>query len=143
MKWKIDPMALFVIAVLVGGAGLLISEMISRSLDTAAPEVMVPDLSEYAKRGESAFNENCAACHGANAAGTDNGPPLVHDIYNPGHHADDAFFLAVQRGARQHHWAFGNMPPQRQVREPEIRAVVQYIRELQTANGITYRQHRM
>jgi hypothetical protein len=35
------------------------------------------------------------------------------------------------------------MPPQPQVTEPQVAAVVQYIRELQLANGIGYRPHRM
>jgi mono/diheme cytochrome c family protein len=105
--------------------------------------VKVPALSEIAARGKVTFDANCAPCHGANAAGTDQGPPLVHDIYNPGHHADGAFFLAAKLGVRQHHWSFGNMPPQPQVTEEQVAAIVQYVRELQIANGITEHPHRM
>jgi hypothetical protein len=35
------------------------------------------------------------------------------------------------------------MPPQRRVTEPQVAAIVQYIRELQVVNGIGYRLHRM
>jgi cytochrome c len=84
-----------------------------------------------------------AACHGLRAAGTEKGPPLVHDIYNPGHHADIAFFTAAKLGVRQHNWPYGDMPAQRQVTEEQIAAIVQYIREFQLANGIGYRPHRM
>ena len=105
--------------------------------------VRVPELSELAGRGKTAFEANCAACHGVNGAGTDQGPPLVHDIYNPGHHADGAFFFAATRGVRQHHWRFGNMPPQPQVSQGQLAAIVRYVRELQVANGITYRPHQM
>jgi cytochrome c1 len=35
------------------------------------------------------------------------------------------------------------MPPQPQVTEQQIRAIVQYVRELQIANGIRYHPHRM
>lgn len=105
--------------------------------------VRVPALSDVAARGKIAFDANCAACHGASASGTDQGPPLVHDIYNPGHHADGAFFLAARLGVRQHHWPFGNMPPQPQVTEQQVAAIVRYVRELQVANGITPRSHRM
>ena len=105
--------------------------------------VRVPVLSDVAARGKIAFDANCAACHGTNASGTDQGPPLVHDIYNPGHHADGAFFLAAKLGVRQHHWPFGNMPPQPQVTEQQVAAIVRYVRELQVANGITHRPHRM
>ncbi len=80
---------------------------------------------------------------GTNGAGGDRGPPLVHDIYNPGHHADAAFFFAVKRGVRGHHWAFGDMPPMPQVAEDDIYAIVRYIRELQEENGIFYKPHRM
>lgn len=99
--------------------------------------VKVPQLSKLAARGKVAFDANCAACHGINASGTDKGPPLVHEIYNAGHHADGAFYLAAKLGVRQHHWRFGNMPPQPQVTQEQVAAIVQYVRELQTANGIT------
>lgn len=102
-----------------------------------------PELTAVGRSGKLLFEANCASCHGLKGAGTDKGPPLVHDIYNPGHHSDAAFFLAAQQGVRQHHWRFGNMPPQRQVSEPQITAIVQYVRELQVANGIRYRPHRM
>jgi len=105
--------------------------------------VKVPALSETAARGKAAFDANCAPCHGANAAGTDRGPPLVHVIYNPGHHADGAFLVAAKLGVRQHHWQFGNMPPQPHVTEEQIAAIVRYVRELQAANGITERPHHM
>jgi len=110
-----------------------------------APQVnvKVPSLSDVAARGKVAFDANCAACHGANASGTDQGPPLMHDIYNPGHHADGAFFVAAKVGVRQHHWPFGNMPPQPQVTEGQVAEIIRYVRELQAANGITYSPHRM
>ena len=105
--------------------------------------VKVPPLSAEAARGKAAFDANCAACHGANASGTNKGPPLVHDIYNPGHHADGAFYFAAQRGVRSHHWPYGDMPPQPQVTPEKIKDIVSYVRELQRANGISYRPHRM
>lgn len=82
------------------------------------------------------FERNCAECHGENAAGSENGPPLVHKIYEPGHHGDAAFYLAARNGVRAHHWNFGNMPPRPDVTEPQIAAIVAYVRELQQANGI-------
>lgn len=105
--------------------------------------VRVPALSAKAVEGETAFNANCAQCHGKNAAGTKVGPPLVHQIYNPGHHGDEAFFRAAKQGVPQHHWPFGNMPPRPGVTDDQIAAIVQYIRELQKANGIVYKQHNM
>lgn len=105
--------------------------------------VKVPELSEIALTGKTYFEANCAGCHGRNAAGTDSGPPLIHDIYNPGHHADEAFVFTAKFGVRRHHWPYGDMPAQPQVTEEQIGKIVRYVRELQTANGITYRPHRM
>ncbi|ASP35810.1 c-type cytochrome [Labrenzia sp. VG12] len=100
-------------------------------------QVIVPDLSAKARRGERLFEENCVACHGGNAAGRDGiGPPLVHKIYEPGHHADGAFYLAAQQGVRAHHWPFGNMPPVATVSMNDMESVILYVRELQRANGI-------
>ena len=98
----------------------------------ALAEVTVPQLTNVQMQGETAFKANCATCHGVNAAGKDGfGPPLVHKIYEPSHHGDMAFVLAAKRGVRQHHWPFGNMPPQPHVNDQEIRAIIAYIRPLQ------------
>ncbi|GAA4160810.1 c-type cytochrome [Shinella granuli] len=93
-------------------------------------------LSEAAKMGEKAFNAVCAACHGANAAGTEAGPPLVHEIYEPSHHGDHAFEMAVVNGVRAHHWTFGDMPAQPAMTRADLRNVIAYVREMQRANGI-------
>lgn len=100
-------------------------------------EVTVPQLSDKAKTGEAAFIENCASCHGANAVGQDGvAPPLVHIIYEPSHHGDQAFYLAAKNGVRGHHWPFGNMPPVEGITDQEIADITFYVRELQRANGI-------
>ena len=98
--------------------------------------VTVPALSEKAQAGETVFNANCALCHGANAAGTGLGPPLVHKIYEPSHHQDFSFYNAVQNGVQSHHWQFGNMPAIATVSEDEVERIICYVRELQRANGI-------
>lgn len=110
---------------------------------SGAVSVRIPDLSPVAVIGQKAFDESCASCHGVSGSGTDQGPPLIHDIYNPGHHADSAFYAAANRGVRQHHWRFGNMPAQTQVSSSRMAAIIRYIRELQRANGIIYRAHKM
>ena len=106
------------------------------SSDATPPAVIVPALSDSAQAGQTAFNANCALCHGANAAGTNLGPPLVHKIYEPSHHQDFAFRNAVQNGVQSHHWQFGNMPPAPQVSEADVERIICYVRELQRANGI-------
>lgn len=99
-------------------------------------DVVLPDLSRPAQAGQKVFGENCAACHGALAGGTDRGPPLVHRIYHPSHHADAAFVLAAKRGVTSHHWNFGSMPPQPQIGERSIQQIIDFVRELQQANDI-------
>ena len=98
--------------------------------------VTMPELSRSAKTGQGHFEMYCALCHGGSGGGTDQGPPLAHKIYEPGHHSDGAFFLAVQRGVRQHHWSFGDMPAQPQVTRGQAALIVEFIREVQAANGI-------
>lgn len=137
--------AILVSAVLAGGVGIVGWKIFEPGGQEASAtvNVKVPVLSEVAASGKQAFDRNCKACHGANAAGTDNGPPFVHDIYNPGHHSDMAFALAVRKGVQQHHWPYGNMPAQPQVTDNELAEIVRYVRELQAANGIQYRRHQM
>lgn len=89
-----------------------------------------------ASRGEQLFNQTCAACHGVRATGTQTGPPLVNIIYEPGHHSDAAFLLAVRNGSVQHHWKFGNMPAQPGVTDSETREITLYVRALQREAGI-------
>lgn len=105
-------------------------------------DVSVPALSKMGETGQRAFNETCAKCHGENGAGTMKGPPLVHQIYNPGHHNDKSLYNAMRNGVRQHHWPYGDMPKQTSVGFMESTAIVKFIREMQEANGIVYQQHR-
>jgi len=98
--------------------------------------IAVPKLSSAAAMGKIAYDEKCATCHGGNAAGTDKGPPFVHRIYEPSHHADFAWTRAVRGGVPAHHWPFGDMPPVDGVTDKQIEWIVTYVRELQRANGI-------
>lgn len=98
--------------------------------------VNLPELSPEAQVGGQAFVKNCSQCHGMIAGGTDNGPPLIHRIYEPNHHGDFAFLRAVRQGVRAHHFRFGDMPPQPQVTDAEVSAIVKFVREVQRANGI-------
>jgi hypothetical protein len=68
--------------------------------------------------------------------GTDHGPPLVHPIYQPDHHSDASFYLAIRNGSRSHHWPYGNMPPVQGVGDEDAIKIVGYIRWLQHQAGI-------
>lgn len=136
MSGRYQILALLAVVVAIAAAFWLRSSTDTGSGDVMAP-VQVPELSGQAAQGAAVFDENCATCHGVNAAGKDGaGPPLVHKIYEPSHHGDMAFVLAAKQGVRQHHWSFGNMPAQPHVTEPQILAVIAYVRALQRANGI-------
>jgi len=128
------------VAVLVVGIGALrLFSAGSTSEGGGKPmvSVTVPELTNEQKLGKATFDENCATCHGDHASGRDgSGPPLVHRIYEPGHHADISFRLAVRNGVRAHHWRFGNMPPVSGVSPDDIGGIVSYVRALQRANGI-------
>lgn len=106
--------------------------------DGAMVAVRVPDrLSEDAAEGARLFDTHCATCHGSRAAGLDGaGPPLVHKIYEPGHHGDMAFHVAVRNGVRSHHWRFGDMPAVEGLSEGEIDRIIAYVRLLQRHNGV-------
>lgn len=101
-------------------------------------DVLLPEsLSAQAEAGKTAFEAECAACHGINAAGQqDIAPPLVHVIYEPSHHGDEAFQRAVAFGVQGHHWPFGNMPAIEGLSRGQVGKIVAYIRELQRGNGI-------
>ena len=104
---------------------------------------LVPGFDFQTSVGKNLFDTNCAQCHGRNGIGSDSGPPLLHEIHNPGHHGDASFYRAVKSGSPQHHWNFGNMPPVPAVSEAQVKSVIKYIRALQTANGIGYKKHMM
>ncbi|MFK8033664.1 MAG: c-type cytochrome [Hyphomicrobiales bacterium] len=131
-----------IILIVIGVAAFVVArafQAVDEPVGTGAAlaEVIVPELTGVAADGEIAFKNNCAACHGENAAGQDGvAPPLVHIIYEPNHHGDMSFVVAVKRGVRQHHWPFGNMAPVEGVNDDEITSIIAYVRTLQRANGI-------
>lgn len=86
--------------------------------------------------GKKQFEKNCASCHGKWGDGTDQGPPLIHKFYEPSHHGDRAFFSAVSKGVRQHHWRFGDMKPIPSLENRVVTRIIDYVRWLQVENGI-------
>jgi mono/diheme cytochrome c family protein len=101
-----------------------------------SPKAVVPAPTSELEPGRLAYEKFCAECHGVNTVGTDKGPTFLHRVYHPGHHADGAFRLATIRGARAHHWRFGDMKPVKGVSDGEIEAIIRYVRAVQKANGI-------
>ena len=104
---------------------------------TALVAINMPVIEGNAAIGQNIFENICAACHGPNGVGNaEAGPPLIHKIYEPSHHGDESFQRAVANGVRAHHWRFGNMPPVEGLTRGDVAMVIEYIREIQRANGI-------
>jgi cytochrome c len=87
-------------------------------------------------RGQELFAMHCAACHGEDMLGTDAGPPFLHQVYVPSHHADQSFLLAVRNGVIAHHWDFGPMPAMPQVTDDEVAHIVAHVRQEQRRAGV-------
>jgi|GEM_PF-399877 len=101
-----------------------------------AVEGMVMAQGNRLQVGKKLFDQNCAVCHGKYGQGSKTGPPMVHKFYRPGHHGDEAFFRAAKNGVKSHHWGFGDMPPQPQVTEEQVKDIVYFVRVLQKSFGI-------
>lgn len=86
--------------------------------------------------GKPLFEGKCAECHGAMLTGSDKGPPLLHKVYEPSHHSDASFQLAVRNGARQHHWKFGDMAPVPGLSPDDVAHITAYVRSHQRRAGI-------
>ena len=86
--------------------------------------------------GPKLFAKKCASCHGRGAKGTDQGPPLIHKIYESSHHGDVSFFRAAEKGVRAHHWQFGDMPPIKDISKSDMTVIINYVRYEQGKAGI-------
>jgi mono/diheme cytochrome c family protein len=111
------------------GAGLAQS-------DAIYPDPKEPEMTPGLQLGAMNYGVYCASCHGKTGGGSDKGPTFIHKVYHPGHHGDGAFFVASKRGARAHHWKFGEMKPVAGVTDAQIELIVEYIRAVQRANGL-------
>jgi mono/diheme cytochrome c family protein len=100
---------------------------------TAAPPGTVS--SNGQANGQALYAAKCASCHGADLRGTDRGPSHLSKVYEPGHHSDASFRAAIANGARQHHWAFGDMPPVSGLSPEEVAAIIAYVRTVQGEKG--------
>ena len=104
--------------------------------ESGVPRGSSTPVPEDYRAGEERFNALCARCHGAAGRGTNTGPPLVHKIYEPSHHADFAFMRAAMQGVRAHHWQFGNMPKISEATPEDVTQIIRYVRWLQRQEGI-------
>ena len=122
------------VALVIGlsvGSGLWAAGPKAIYADPVEPK-MTPDLNI----GRLNYDRFCGACHGRTARGTVKGPTFISRIYHPGHHGDQAFFVAPKNGARAHHWRFGDMKPVPGVNDAQLSTILGYVRAVQKANGV-------
>jgi cytochrome c len=138
-------MRLILTALIIFIAGVIVYTVLPMGTDTVNAEegtpivaVQIPsELGEIAMIGKRGFDTKCSSCHGENAVGKNGvAPPLIHKIYEPSHHGDESFQRAVAMGVRAHHWKFGNMPAIDGLTRADVKAITQYVRELQRYNNI-------
>ena len=125
------------VLLLASGGLSFVSVEIGWAQDSSSPSSVVePELSGADLAGKASYEANCQSCHGADLTGTRKGPTFLTRVYHPGHHADGSFALAVKRGARQHHFRFGDMPALPKISDEDIANIVAYVRAVQKANGL-------
>lgn len=120
------------------GALLLLATLFASSAMAQGIRVPKPSagLMPNPNVGKPLFEKNCASCHGADLKGSDKGPPMLHKVYQPSHHSDMAFQMAVKNGSRAHHWSFGDMKPVMGVSPDEVAHITAYVRMQQRQAGI-------
>jgi mono/diheme cytochrome c family protein len=85
--------------------------------------------------GAALSADNCASCHGADLRGSDEGPSQLSVVYEPSHHGDESYRKAIRFGAAPHHWNFGTMPPNDELDDAQIDAIIAFIRAEQERLG--------
>jgi mono/diheme cytochrome c family protein len=98
--------------------------------------VTVPSVPGDAAAGAAVFEQSCADCHGAGAAGGDGGLSLVDSRFAPPGFDDLAFVTAVVRGVSADEGEYGGMPRIRGLSEQDLADLLSYVRGLQREAGI-------
>jgi len=102
------------ISALLLGSTLLVFGFAARDLHAQGDE---------ARQGAQRFIEYCAGCHGADAQGGDKAPPLLSTSSIP-RLSDAELFRIVHDGTN------GGMPPFAQIGDANIRAILQFLKNL-------------
>lgn len=98
-------------------------------------ETAVPPPHRLVAEGKTLYQANCASCHGSDLRGTDKGPSHLSVVYEPSHHGDESFIVAIRVGTRSHHWDFGDMAPVDGLTDDDIAAIIAFVRESQRVSG--------
>ena len=144
MKKRQRMAMLAVIAWIVFGAvaALVYVALSGEGDDGVTVEVIAAELSEEAIQGEALFKANCPGVPRRERGGHEAGSAADSRHLQSGSPFGQGFLSGGRRlGVRAHHWPYGDMPPQPQVKEAEVALIIRYIRELQEANGIVYKRY--
>ena len=138
MRLSLTALIIFIVGVILYTVLPMGTDTVNAEEGTPIVAVQIPtELSEIAMIGKRGFDTKCSSCHGENAVGKNGvAPPLIHKIYEPSHHGDESFQRAVAMGVRAHHWKFGNMPAIDGLTRADVKAITEYVRELQRYNNI-------
>jgi len=131
-----DPsihLRLSLIALLIGAAVFVSLPAAAQNLQVPQPS---PGLMPNPAAGKILFDKSCASCHGIDLQGSDKGPPMLNKIYQPSHHSDASFQLAVANGSRAHHWKFGDMVPVPGLTPDDVAQITAYVRLEQRKVGL-------
>lgn len=117
-------------------AAAVIATALAACSGGSAREVDIPAQDpNLVSSGADIYQASCAACHGSDLRGTEQGPSHLSAVYVPNHHSDAAFLLAVRNGSPQHHWRFGDMKPIDGLSDDDIVAITAFVRETQRVEG--------
>lgn len=125
----------FAVALTAAGLAAIGATVLAQS-GAIYPDPKEPEMTPRLQLGKMNYGAYCASCHGKTASGSDKGPTFIHRVYHPGHHGDNAFFMAPKQGARAHHWKFGDMKPVDGVTDAQLELIVEYVRAVQRTNGL-------
>ena len=118
-----------------GDAGDSLAAQTAPASSTAAPSPAATVAALAVPEGAAVYQQFCAECHGVDLRGTDKGPSQLSIVYEPNHHGDYAYRVAIREGTREHHWWFGDMPPVEGITDLEIEQVIGFIRAEQQRLG--------
>lgn len=122
--WGAKP--LFVVAILM---------LVATACGDGAGDEIIEQDPVLVAEGADSYEASCAECHGSDLRGTEKGPSHLSILYEPGHHGDGAFQIAVLIGATAHHWDFGPMPPVEGLSEDDVEAIIAFVRQRQREEG--------
>ena len=134
---KLETLAVFVAALLLGSIGIVMINAPAKSGQSAIYQnPKEPKMTQRLNLGKLNYDTYCASCHGETGGGSEKGPTFISRIYHPGHHGDKSFYIAAKRGVRAHHWPFGDMKPVKGISDDQITLIVEYVRAIQQVNGL-------